>query len=88
MPNYPYIEFWHQLDIALQTKNLPDPGPELIGDQEWQNLFNGGVLIENNDIYMKVVTAPQLTVRPEQFDQLGNPRPAGSLSDIGSIEIH
>ena len=85
LPNYPYMEFWHRLDAALQARAIPGMGPELLGDQAWQALFSSGSLTENSRITMRVVTALRLNVERLSLDQLGAARPAG-LGDIGSIE--
>jgi hypothetical protein len=85
LSNYPYIEFWHQLDTALQARNLPGMGPELLGDTAWTTLFSSGNLVENPDINMLVWTVG-FSVLPETVDQLGTGRPANALGDIGAYE--
>jgi len=86
VPNFPYIEFWHQLDDALRAQNIPGMGIELLGDEAWSALFASGPLSENSDISMTVTTedraAPALLVE----DQRGVARPANGLGDIGAIE--
>ena len=85
LENYPYIEFWHQLDTALEAENIPGMGPELLGDDAWGALFNTGFLAENLNIRFSIWTVPydaQLTA----LDQVGTARPANSLGDIGAIE--
>ena len=93
LENYPYIEFWHQLDTALEAENIPGMGPELLGDDAWGALFDdawgalfdGRVLAENSGIRFFIWTVSydaQLTA----LDQVGTARPANSLGDIGAIE--
>lgn len=90
LPNYPYIEFWHQLDAELRDRNLPGMGPELLGDAEWLDLFSYGrdvPLAENSGILMSVWTQDLYdAVVLEAFDQLGRGRPADTLGDIGAYE--
>jgi len=85
LPNYPYIEFWHQFDDAFRDKNILGMGPELIGDEAWSALFSTGPLPENAAISMEVKTKSGQVV-PNNVDQLGALRPANSLGDIGAIE--
>jgi hypothetical protein len=87
LPNYPYIEFWHRLDVALRAESIPGMGPELLGDEAWAALFSPGALIENGAITMKVWTASLFAVPMQDVDQLGTERPANTLGDIGAIEI-
>jgi hypothetical protein len=87
LSNYPYIEFWHRLDLALAAEGIPGMGPELLGDDAWDALFSSGPLAENTDITMKVWTASGPAVRLQEIDQIGNDRPANILGDIGAIEI-
>jgi hypothetical protein len=87
LPNYPYIEFWHRLDVALLAENIPGMGPELLGDDAWTELFSSGALTENGDITMEVWTDSMLAVPMQDVDQLGTERPANILGDIGAIEI-
>jgi len=85
LQNYPYIEFWHQLDAALKTEAISGMGPELLGDDAWMALFDEGLLSENSHIrfYIWNVTYnAQLTA----LDQIRTARPANSLGDIGAIE--
>ncbi|MBU0675763.1 MAG: hypothetical protein KJ950_14070 [Proteobacteria bacterium] len=86
LANYPYIEFWHQLDRALAAANIPGMGSELLDDAAWAKLFVTGALPENPEIMMTVTTSPRFVV-PQVADQLGSVRPANTLSDIGAIEI-
>ncbi|MBW2409835.1 MAG: hypothetical protein JRF72_08560, partial [Deltaproteobacteria bacterium] len=85
--NYPYIEFWHRFDIALEAQGVPGMGPELLGDDAWQTLFSSGALAENIYIIMSVWEEFGPVVRLEAVDQLGTPRPLNGLGDIGAIEI-
>ncbi len=85
--NYPYIEFWHQLDDALFAEDIPGMGPELISDDVWNILFSSGALDENPDIVMRKIPSTLFRVTSEQDDQLGNYRPVNGLGDIGAIEI-
>ncbi|MBN1946722.1 MAG: hypothetical protein JW797_13690 [Bradymonadales bacterium] len=84
--NYPYIEFWHQLDAALLEAEIPDMGPELLGDREWSALFRSGYLMENPGIYIAIRTTGT-AARLADVDQLGVSRPIGPLGDIGAIEM-
>jgi hypothetical protein len=85
LPNYPYIEFWHHLDAALEAENIPGMGPELLGEEAWTTLFSTGYLIENSNIYMQTPSY-HFEVKVEVEDQNGIPRPANTLSDIGAYE--
>jgi hypothetical protein len=85
--NYPFIYFWRQLDEALVAANIVGMGPELLGDDAWGTLFASGDLAENADIRMRVIANTGFGVLREESDQLGNPRPAGALGDIGAIEM-
>ena len=38
--NWPYIEFWHQLDVALLAEGIPGMGPEVFADSVWELLFS------------------------------------------------
>jgi len=87
LPNYPYIEFWHRLDVALRAESIPGMGSDLLGDDAWAALFSTGALIENGDITMKVWTDSLFAVPMQDVDQLGTERPANTLGDIGAIEI-
>lgn len=87
LPNYPYIEFWHHLDTALVTKDIPGIGPELLGDDAWKALFSSGDLVENPEIRMSVWTR-SFDVLMETVDQLGRERPVNTRGDIGAIEFH
>jgi hypothetical protein len=83
--NYPYIEFWHRLDDALSASNIPGMGPELLGDDAWQALFNSGALTENPGIDFSIWTAGY-TAQLTDFDQTGTARPVDGLGDIGAVE--
>ena len=85
--NYPYIEFWHRLDLALAEENIPGFGPELLGDNAWSTLFTDGVLIENGDIVFSISSQAVSGEQMPAFDQLGIRRPVNSNGDIGAIEI-
>ena len=85
--NYPYIEFWHHLDVALLDEDIPGMGPEVIGDDVWETLFSPGPLVENPDISMGIASLWTLNVRLQAQDQLGTLRPADLLGDIGAIEV-
>jgi hypothetical protein len=86
LPNYPYIEFWHRLDSALQARAIPGMGPEVLGDAAWRSLFTNGYLTENPNIRISVQTSSRLTVQRVSVDQLGVARPANAPGDIGAIE--
>ena len=89
--NHAYIEFWHHLDLALANRiaavnvdQLGDLGPALMNDNAWNTLFEFG-----NNHYNGItveLTTRTLGVNPLTSDQLGNPRPANVLGDIGAIE--
>jgi hypothetical protein len=85
--NYPYIEFWHQLDAALLAEGIPGMGSEVIGDAAWQALFSPGRLAENRDITIFISRLSNLSTELEEWDQLGVARPAGALGDIGALEM-
>jgi hypothetical protein len=87
LSNYPYIEFWHRFDVALDAESIPGMGPELLGDDAWAALFSSGALFENGNITMTVWTESGSAVLMQEVDQLGNERPANTLGDIGAIEI-
>ena len=89
--NHAYIDFWHHLDRALagdiaavSVDRVGDMGPALINDDVWMALFGlgnssfNGITVQLSD--------RTLGVDPLGFDQLGNPRPADDLGDIGAIE--
>jgi hypothetical protein len=84
--NYPYIEFWHRLDDALYAEDVPELGQALLGDDAWAALFSSGTLSENPAITFSL-WGSSVSVLFEDQDQLGNPRPANALGDIGAIEI-
>ncbi len=85
--NWPYIEFWHRLDAALLAEGVPDMGPEAFADALWDRLFDSGPLSENPDIVMSMERRQPYQVRMETADQTGRPRPAGTLGDIGALEV-
>jgi hypothetical protein len=84
--NQPLIEFWHRLDAALAARAIPALGQQGLGDEAWRALFSSGTLAENPAITMAVDTRARLSVQRPGDDQLGVPRPAGALGDIGAIE--
>jgi hypothetical protein len=86
LPNYPYIHFWHRLDAALLARDIPDLGPEVLGDDEWSALFVSGPLAENPYITMDLWTRPTFGFAMLRVDQLGTARPEHTLGDIGAIE--
>jgi hypothetical protein len=86
LPNYAYINFWHQLDEALQDEQLAGMGPELIGDDDWDAMFDSGPLFENGDIDMLIRERVRLYAGLLDTDQRGVARPADTLGDIGAIE--
>ena len=87
LENYPYIEFWHQLDNALQAQNIPALGQELLNDDAWLSLFSAGPLSENGDITMYIVTRNVTNLSGQSVDQIGMVRSASNLTDIGAIEV-
>ncbi len=84
--NYPYIQFWHRLDEALEDENIPGMGPELLGDMEWAAMFSSGPLAENSDIVMKMIEQER-SVSLVNVDQTGRARPADGFGDIGAVEM-
>jgi hypothetical protein len=86
LPNYPYIEFWHRLDDALERQAVPGMGPELLGEEAWRGLFSPGALRENPGISLRLWTERALTARRRDVDQLGTSRPAGQPADVGAVE--
>jgi hypothetical protein len=87
LSNYPYIEFWHRLDRALDAENIAGMGPERISDDVWNDLFSPGPLTENPDIEMITIPSVIFSITTQRVDQLGNQRPANDSADIGAIEI-
>jgi hypothetical protein len=86
LPNYPYIEFWHQLDETLRAAEIPGMGPETLNDSIWSALFASGPLTENPYIDILIETSEYRTIATKT-DQLGFPRPENLKGDIGSIEL-
>ena len=84
--NHPYIHFWHRLDAAL-LEQLPDMGPETLGDAVWEALFSSGPLVENPGITITLARVSSLAAQLAPFDQLGTTRPANALGDVGAIEV-
>ena len=87
LSNYPYIEFWHQLDEALLDEDVPGMGPEVLGDDVWEMLFSSGSLVENPDIQMSIARLWKFNVRLQAEDQIRASRPANLLGDVGAIEV-
>jgi hypothetical protein len=85
--NYPYIHFWRRFDQALEAEGIAGMGPELLGDDEWADLFASGPLDENNHIVMDMIHGTPSSISPLPLDQTGRTRPAGALADIGAIEM-
>ena len=85
--NYPYIHFWHRLDVALLAQSIPGMGPEVLGDDEWTALFDPGPLAENPYLHMAIGEYSVPGFSALAVDQLGNARPANTLCDIGAIEL-
>ncbi len=90
--NHAYIEFWHHLDSALageiaevNVDQISNLGPALMNDDVWTLLFGLGNS-HFNAITVRL-TETTLGVSPRDTDQLGIPRPADLLSDIGAVEI-
>ena len=90
--NHAYIEFWHHLDSALageiaevNVDQISNLGPALMNDDVWTLLFGLG------DSHFNAITVSltetTLGVNPLDIDQLGTPRPADLLGDIGAVEI-
>lgn len=86
LSNYPYIEFWHRLDTALEAENITGMGPELLDDAAWQALFQYGFLVENPYILFSIWTV-LYSVQPLAVDQAGASRPVNGMGDIGAIEF-
>ena len=86
LPNYPYIEFWHRLDEALDDEDIAEMGPEGLGEQAWEDLFDTGVLSENPYIFLSMHSV-SVTMGLSDADQLDTARPVGELGDIGAIEL-
>jgi hypothetical protein len=88
LSNYPYIHFWHRLDLALLAEELPDMGSEVLGDAEWEALFPSGPLNEGEDpeviMNVRTVAAPGFPML--EIDQVGTQRPLNAFGDIGAIE--
>jgi hypothetical protein len=90
--NHAYIEFWHHLDSALageigevNVDQIANLGPALITDEVWTSLFGLGET-HYDGITVRLYEAA-LVVTPVNDDQLGNPRSANLLADIGAIEL-
>ena len=90
--NHAYIEFWHHLDSALageiaevNVDQISNLGPALMNDDVWTLLFGLGNS-HFNAITVRL-TETTLGVSPLDTDQLGNPKPADLLGDIGAVEV-
>jgi len=84
LENYPYMEFWYQLNSALKDE-VPTLGPEKLGDEVWDSMFDNGI-IPDTDITIKAWTS-SIAVSAEEGDQLGNDKTEEDYCDIGSIEL-
>ena len=84
--NYPLILFWHQFDAAI-AEAVPGLGDELIGDAQWDALFDNEVLEENLFLTFKIRSVSTGAYDLLDVDQIGNARPENGLGDIGAIEI-
>ena len=87
LSNYPYIHFWHRLDQALVNEDIPGMGPEILGDDAWNALFDSGVQPEKPNITMRFLVLPGLKSTLESLDQVANTRPVNAKGDIGAIEL-
>ncbi len=85
--NFAYIDFFHKLDNWLENTSIVGMGPELLGQNEWLELFTPGPLTENTDISI-LQDVQTISVRLPSSDQLSTLRPFNSLGDIGAIEAH
>ena len=85
--NWPYIEFWHQLDEMLLDEDITGLGPETLGDELWESLFSTGPLAENPYISTFVERRFRFKVLLEAADQIGTARPANAFGDVGALEI-
>jgi hypothetical protein len=90
--NHAYIEFWHHLDLALageiagvSVDQISNLGPALMNDDVWTLLFGLGDS-QFNGITVRL-TETILGVNSLNTGQLGNPRPADLLGDIGAVEF-
>jgi hypothetical protein len=90
--NHAYIEFWHHLDAALANEipgvnvdQITSMGPAKLNDDVWTSLF--GLGFSNHNGITVHLSETTLGVSPLGADQLGTPRPADVLGDIGAVEI-
>jgi hypothetical protein len=90
--NHAYIEFWHHLDLALANKipgvnvdQIAGLGSATINDDVWTALFGPGISYFNGITVQLAETT--MGVSALSTDQLGSPRPAGLLGDVGAIDI-
>jgi len=90
--NHAYIEFWHHLDLALASEiaevnvdQITGLASTLINDDVWVSLLGIG----NSDFNGISIRMRErvLGVNALTGDQLGNPRPADALGDIGAVEL-
>lgn len=87
--NYAYINFWHQLDAELKAQveaGNSSLGQELLGESEWQALFDSGPLAENPDLNVAIIEQKSLEILPLLQDQLGQRRNENGPRDIGAVE--
>jgi hypothetical protein len=82
--NYPLILFWHQFDVAI-AEAVPTLGDELIGDAQWDDLFDDETLEENSSIDFSIRSLSRSSSLLD-LDQIETPRPENDLGDIGAIE--
>ena len=71
-------------DLEFRFDQVGDLGPAVINDDAWLSLFGLGQSFYNG-IAVNLAEQP-LGVDPLTDDQLGQPRPADLLSDIGAVE--
>jgi len=83
--NFPLILFWHQFDAAI-AEAVPGIGDELIGDAQWDAIFDNGTLTENSFIDFTIRSVSVGSYDLLDQDQIGTPRPANDRGDIGAIE--
>ena len=74
-------------DAALQAEQIAGMGPEMLGDDAWDGMFDSGPLAENTDIEMLIRERVRVYPGLLGIDQHGTARPANALGDIGAIEV-
>lgn len=79
--NAPWINFWRGLDNAIDGAL----GTARLEDDFWGSLGTGTIRLTDN-VSMTVASTSRGPFSPPAYDQLGNPRPNGTWSDIGAIE--